>query len=254
MDTATANYKPLKNQPAFQLEGLAEDVTVFQPVRDSGVWEPHVIAVLERFVKPHFVCLDVGANIGAITLPLARLATKGMVYAFEASPTAHELLRRNIVSNGIVNAAANNAAITEHSGDTVEMFSTEAELGCTHMTSSHLGRGGNREEVRTLALDDYGISRVDFIKMDVEGAEIKALQGASRILESQKPILVIEYNPVPAGWFAGNSRRQLYDVLTKLYPKISIIGPGGELQDVIDWDHLDGELKVHTWRDLLCTF
>jgi hypothetical protein len=107
--------------------------------------------------------------------------------------------------------------------------------------------------VRTLALDDYGLERVDVIKLDVEGGEIPALHGCTRIIEQHRPPLIVEYNPQPAEWFAGDSRRALYDVLTKLYPKISIIGPNGELQRVIDWDHLDGELTVHTWRDLLCT-
>jgi FkbM family methyltransferase len=254
METAKTQYKPLRGRGAFVIEGLAADNTVFHAIRDTQLWEPHVIAAIEKVVKPDFVCLDVGANIGAITLPLARLASKGMVYAFEASPTAAELLSRNVQNNGFENVRVANLAITERTGDTVEMFSTGAELGCAHMTSSELGRSGNREQVRTEAIDDMvDINPVDFIKMDVEGGEIKALEGASRLIEARHPILVIEYNPVPAGWFAGNTRRQLYDVLTGLYPRISIIGPGGELQRVIDWDHLDGELAVHTWRDLLCT-
>jgi FkbM family methyltransferase len=258
--TAISHYKPLAGREAFELEGLAADITVFQPIRDSQVWEPHVIAVLERIIQPGFVCLDVGANIGAITLPLARLASDGHVHAFEASPTAFELLKRNISSNGLTNATPVHAAITNLSGDTLEIFSPGANLGWAHTTFGEQGREGTREEVQTLALDDYGFAgnslqrRCDLIKMDVEGGEIKALRGAMRMIEQHHPALVIEYNPAPAEWFAGNSRRALYDVLTALYPNISIIGPGGGLEQVMDWEQLDRELTVHTWRDLLCTF
>lgn len=255
METARAHYKPFPQQAEFLLEGLADDITVFQPIRDSHVWEPHVIAVLERVVQPGFVCLDVGANIGAITLPLARLASDGHVHAFEASPMAFEILTRNITSNGLTNATPVNAAITNMSGDTVEIFSTGADLGWAHITSSETGRFGTREEVRSLALDDYGFfGKCDFIKMDVEGGEIKALRGAMRMIQQHHPVLVIEYNPAPAEWFAGRSRRALYDVLTALYPYINIIGPNGELQPVTEWDLLDQALTEHTWKDLLCTY
>src|SRR6187200_2029576 len=89
--TAVTEYKPFTDREAFRLEGLAEDITLFQPIRDSQIWEPHVIALLERIIRPHFLCFDVGANIGAITLPLSHLASKGHVHAFEASPTAWTL-------------------------------------------------------------------------------------------------------------------------------------------------------------------
>jgi len=254
LQTAVAEYKPLSGHGPFVLEGFAEDITVFQPIRDSQVWEPHVIAVLERIVKPAWVCLDVGANIGAITLPLARLASAGHVHAFEASPTAFELLKRNIASNGLTNATPVNAAITNLTGDTVEIFSTGADFGWAHMTSSDTGRFGTREEVQTLALDDYGFAgRCDLMKVDVEGGEIKALRGAMRMIQQHHPVLVIEYNPAPAEWFAGTSRRALYDILAALYPYINIIEPNGELQPVTEWDLLDRTLTEHTWKDLLCT-
>jgi hypothetical protein len=61
------------------LYGLKEDLTVFGPIESGGTWEPHLIAVLRRIIRPDFVCRDVGANIGAITLVLSRLARDGAV-------------------------------------------------------------------------------------------------------------------------------------------------------------------------------
>lgn len=250
---ASTAYQPLAGKPAFVLEGLEQDVTVFQPIRTTKTWEPHVMAVLERVVTPQSICFDVGANLGAITLPLSRLAWQGHVHAFEANPNAYELLVRNITLNGLRNVTPVNAAITAHTGDTVEIFSTEAQLGCAHM-SERLGRTGTREEVKSLALDDYlGLLHIDFLKIDIEGAEIAALEGARRLIAAHPPVLVIEYNPVPADWFLGQSRRALYDVLTGLYRDIAIIANDGVLEPVTSWEQLDGALAVHTWRDLLCT-
>lgn len=259
LETARAQYRPLSNlrgepeETVFTIEGLAADPTVFQPLRDTQRWEPHVIAVLERFVRPEFLCLDVGANIGAITLPMAHLARSGHVYAFEASPTAWELLKRNIAGNQLTNVTPVNTAITARSGDTADIFWSDQALGCAHMADREGFRTGTQERVPTLALDDYGLPRVDFIKMDVEGGEVEALAGCRRLLEKDRPSMIIEYNPVPVEAYNGRNRRELYDMLATLYPRISIIGPDGELQRVIDWDHLDGELTIHTYRDLFCT-
>ena len=262
LETARAPYQPLWNlrgepeQTIFTIEGLAGDATVFQPIRDNKRWEPHVVAVLERIIQPDFVCLDVGANIGAITLPMAHLASSGHVYAFEASPTAYELLQRNIAGNGLKNATAVNAAITDHSGDKAEIFWSDQALGCAHMADQAGHRTGTREEVRTLALDDYGfrLDRVDFIKMDVEGGEAAALAGCRRLLKEYRPPMIIEYNPAPMEAYNSKPRRELYDVLTALYPRIEIITfPHGILDPVPDWEHLDQALHTHTYCDLLCT-
>jgi protein-L-isoaspartate O-methyltransferase len=139
--TAHAEYRPLAGHE-FDLEGLDGDATVFQPIQRSHVWEPHVMALLERIVQPDFVCLDVGANIGAITLPLARLASKGRVYAFEAAPATFDLLKRNIAGNALDNVTAEHAAITARSGDTVEIFTIGDQLGWGHQANSESGRTG----------------------------------------------------------------------------------------------------------------
>jgi FkbM family methyltransferase len=253
--TAVADYRPLRDQSGFLLEGLAEDFTVFQPIRDTHVWESHIIALLERIIRPGFLCFDVGANIGAITLPLSRLASEGWVHAFEASPTAYTLLTRNLAANAVTNVTAVNAAIAERSGDTTEIWTSNAvELGCAHLTSSEHGRFGTCEQVKTLALDSYHLGPVDFMKMDIEGAENEALKGASCLLSADRPILLIEYNPTCIEWYSrAASRRALYDTLTAFYPRIEIIGPAGVLEPVTSWEALDRELTAYLYRDLLCT-
>lgn len=256
--TAQTQYQPFAGPEGnvFTIEGLAADFTVFQPIRDSRKWEPHVIAVLERFVRPEFVCLDVGANIGAITLPMAHLASRGHVYSFEASPTAWELLKRNVAHNRLLNVTPVNNAITDRTGDTVDIFFSDQALGCAHMADREAYRAGTQETVRTLALDDYAVGRVDFIKMDVEGTEARALAGCRHLLEKNRPSMIIEYNPVPteAYYTGGQTRRALYDMLTALYPRIAIITtPDGALEPVPDWESLNQALEAHTFRDLFCT-
>ena len=89
------------------------DISVFGAIRaQNGEWEPHVRRCLEHLVKPEFVCLDIGANIGAHSLSLAALASRGRVICFEASPRNSVHLRCNVARLGddarrveVVNAA-----------------------------------------------------------------------------------------------------------------------------------------------------
>jgi len=247
----TTFYRPFATGEPFVIHGLEQDETVFRPIQRDHIWEPHLIAVLERIIRPGFVCMDVGANIGAITLPLARLASSGHVHAFEASANAAGLLRSNVVYNGLTNVTIVQKAIAKESGGMTDLFTVPGQLGTAHQ-AIEFGRDGERQQVETLALDDYGVSHVDFIKLDIEGSEIAALSGARKLIEGSLPILAIEYNPVPAAWFAGSERHSLYEVLTGLYPRIEIIGEGGTLQPVSAWAELDQALTKHVWRDLLC--
>lgn len=250
MTPATTRYIPPGLAP-FILHGLAEDQTVFAQIAQTGTWEPHVLAALQRVIRPEFVCLDVGANIGAITLVLARLAHRGSVHAFEASAQAAALLRKNVTDNGLANVTVVERAVSRRSGEVVELYTVPDQLGTAHL-SDHLGRDGHMQRVETISLDDYPISRVDFIKLDVEGAEIPALAGARGMIARDRPMLTIEYNPAPAAWFAQASKRALYDLLAEIYPNISIIRAAGALEAVTSWDVLDSALPEGTWCDLLC--
>lgn len=152
------------------------------------------------------VAIDGGANIGVHTLEWAMAMTGwGRVIAIEAQERIFYALAGNIALNNCFNARAIHAAVSEHSG-VMRMPQPD------YMQASTLGslelRGGPKTEfigqaidyseaasaeVRTLALDDLSLERVDFLKLDVEGMEIEALDGARGLIERHRPIVLAEF-------------------------------------------------------------
>lgn len=85
----------------YELTGSSEDRSVFGALQSQqGFWEPHVVSVLKDCIDPEFVCLDIGANIGAHSVVMADLACNGQVIAFEASRRNFEFLHHNLKNNG----------------------------------------------------------------------------------------------------------------------------------------------------------
>ena len=79
--------------------GDERDLAVLAVLRGlNGSWEPHVRRFLEHTVQADWVCLDIGANIGAHTLAMASMATEGMIVAFEASSENFGYLSRNVAN------------------------------------------------------------------------------------------------------------------------------------------------------------
>ncbi|MBI4617029.1 MAG: FkbM family methyltransferase [Planctomycetes bacterium] len=156
-----------------------------------GIDEPGVQAVCERLVAPGCVAWDVGANVGFITLALARLAgPSGRVVAFEPRPDAAALVRANAALNRFAHVDVRECAASDSTG--------RATFHVRGMApTSGLAVSGVPDvrtlEVATTRLDDLaGIPAPDFVKMDIEGSEVEALKGMARLLAGKRPVLAIE--------------------------------------------------------------
>jgi FkbM family methyltransferase len=164
---------------------------------EPNYWEPTVQFALRDYCKPGQVVFDVGANAGALSMIMSRhVGPKGTVVAFEASPRIIGKTHYNLVNAGCTNVFLMHKAVYHRSHELVILYPGD------HLNDSiynDLGaEGGARYEVETLALDDFVTASglmPQFIKMDIEGAEFDALQGASRILAEGKPGLVLEQSP-----------------------------------------------------------
>ena len=141
---------------------------------------------------PQAVTLDVGANLGLYTLPAARYS--GQVHAFEPYPPVLARLRHNLESNQVPN-------VTVHP---VGLGATEADLPFAPPPDDNLGLGSFEhvtggaadQRLKVVAGDVYlreaGVTRVDFIKMDIEGFEKPALAGLRQTLQRDRPIVLLE--------------------------------------------------------------
>jgi FkbM family methyltransferase len=150
-------------------------------------WEEHIEEVLERYVRPGSVALDVGAHIGTHTLTLARLVgPSGRVYAFEPVMKSYRELYRNLELNGVTNVVPLRYALGKGPASVIEMDPIHpGEEGGTSV-----GRGGDRVELRTL--DSFGFEQVSLIKIDVEGFELPVLDGAEDTIRRNRPVLIVE--------------------------------------------------------------
>ena len=148
--------------------------------------------------------LDIGANIGAYTLFMARaVGGAGRVYAFEPTGYAYEKLRRNLDRNPALRDRVEAeqlllADFAAGSGITSVCSSWPLEAG----TDAHVSHGGVRMPVgqaRTSTLDAFcaerSIGRLQVIKLDVDGNECAVLRGAREPIERHQPLIVLEVSP-----------------------------------------------------------
>jgi len=154
--------------------------------------------IFPAFLKPRpgDVCLDVGADIGTTSILLSQMiGAQGRVYSFE--PVFHQVLNKNLMLNAPHhNWKVVGKAVTDQSEETVHMQENEC-FPATHICHPVYkpDASARLHQVKTISLDDFArtenLQRVDYIKMDIEGAEELALRGAQRILSQFKPRLTI---------------------------------------------------------------
>jgi len=164
--------------------------------RSGGRYERHLTALLPRLLPEDGVALDVGANAGAITLSMAHLARHGQVVAFEAAPRNADRLAANVARAGMRNVRIERVACYDDPGELSLSYTDE------HTGGARVAHHPDASDVRVtaVALDDWmaasGLTRLDLVKIDVEGSELRVLRGARETLERFRPTLIVECNPV----------------------------------------------------------
>lgn len=163
----------------------------------TGRWEEEITNYLRRILRQGMTVVDLGANVGFYTLLAAKIVgPSGKVYAFEPEPSRYALLARNIVANGYTNVLALNKAVSNTPSRT-SLYLDPRYNPAGHQL--HDATGTRRSVlVETVSLDGYFSegATVDVIKMDIQGAEMLALQGMERLLQRSRPLtLVTEFWP-----------------------------------------------------------
>ena len=175
-----------------------------------GTYEPQLQATIQELVLPGQIAYDIGANIGFMTLLFAQcVESTGHVYAFEALPANLQRLRDNIALNAVdYRVTIISAAVNDRSN------STKFYIGPSPGTGKLVKSAGRstityREsiEVEGISIDDFiyqsGNPAPDILKIDIEGGEVLALPGMSRMLHEKRPVVMIELHGQEAarvGW------------------------------------------------------
>jgi len=198
----------------------------FKKIQDKSI-----IELCKSLVKPGDVIADIGANIGFYSSIFSGLSgTKGHVYSFEPDKKNFQKLKKNI--SGLSNCTIVNAAV----GTSTEKlkFYTSHRLNVDHRTIEP-EKFDAVMEVNCFSLDDYlkDKTRLDLIKMDIQGAEMNALLGMKNILNSNKELKIISelwpYSMIRSGY----KTEDLFTYLNGLGYSIRSIEPDGTKKQII---------------------
>jgi FkbM family methyltransferase len=161
-----------------------------------GTYEDHVVAAMRAHVQPGMVAYDIGAHVGYLTLTLARLVGhSGAVVAVEADPRNRSMLETNIVANRASNVRVIPFVVSDAVGTArFATFSTYSSV--SHISDAETPGDAEVLEVPATTLDAlvYGgkLPVPAFVKIDVEGAEVRVFHGAIRTLREARPIIIAE--------------------------------------------------------------
>jgi FkbM family methyltransferase len=164
----------------------------------EGCFEPETFEFIQSYIQPGMIFLDIGANVGQYTLLGSQLVGPGgKVYAFEPHPILSSVLSRNVGLNECSNVLCEKLAVAEREGVQTLFHSPPNRFGETALVP--YAEQTESTPVRTVSVDAYVrsnmIEQVDLIKIDVEGAELHVLEGATDLLTGSAGLtLILEFN------------------------------------------------------------
>jgi FkbM family methyltransferase len=174
------------------------DEIVGRHILREGSFEPAELAAALACVRPGDTAIDVGANIGLLTVPLAlAVASAGLVVAIEPLPTNVRRLRANLARNGLDAVRIVEAAVGEADGRATLHTAGDPAFGSLREIVKHRTSGDLDVELRSLdsLWAELGRPAVALVKIDVEGAELEVLDGAGELLATARPVLLVEADP-----------------------------------------------------------
>lgn len=161
----------------------------------SGEYEAGEIDFMQNSLSEGDVLIDIGANIGLYTLYGAKAVGKsGSVFAFEPFSLNYDNLIKNISINHFSNIIVEKKAVSDNSTP-INIYYDKNEKN-SGMASSYLTEYSHEEQVESITLDQYledkSLNKINFIKIDIEGGEFRALRGMQKTLKKYNPVLQVE--------------------------------------------------------------
>lgn len=175
----------------------AHDLFVGQSLQLYGEFSPGEMDLYRFLLEPGDVVLEGGANLGALTIPIAqRVGDNGLVIAYEPQRLTFQALCGNLALNNLVHVVAFNHALG-------------AEPGTTHCPAANITAQDNvggismdptkPANTTVVTIDSMELPRLDLLKLDIEGGELDALKGAVKTLARCRPYIVVETDHMDSG-------------------------------------------------------
>ena len=176
-------------------------------------------------LKEGMTVLDIGAHIGLMAVVFGKkVGNTGKVYAFEPTPTTVNILRHTIRINKSENISVEPYALADQKGKLTFYISDNlVDNGNSLVNNQRTDRKERGIEVDVNTVDDFvmekGVGKIDFIKIDVEGAELRLLRGAQHTLRKDKPKVILSIHPASIRNF-GDSSSEIWELVNDMGYKV----------------------------------
>lgn len=221
-----------------------------------GVYEKCESRLIQEKLKPGMTFIDLGANVGLYTALAADIVgSSGTVFAFEPDKDNFGFLEKTVAKNGFSNTECYQIAISDHNGTGV-LFHSEENLGDHRIYDSNDGRESNSVELMTLDhfVTTHKITKVDFIKIDIQGAEGLAMKGMENVLRNNPHIQIFaEFWPLGISRTVESPEAFLSTLKENGFQIFEINRTSCNLVPVTDIDSFTSSLRGREFANLYCT-
>jgi FkbM family methyltransferase len=229
---------------------LNPDCQVVTPaIAQTGVWESTETHWILENIEEGDIFLDIGANVGYYTVIAARVVgDTGRVYAFEPDPASFAFLDRNVRLNGFQNVTLELKAASDQNG-AIKLYLDDRNKGDHRIYQTEKERPS--VDIEAVALDDYfrdDVGRIDFVKIDTQGAEMLILQGMQGIMRSNENVrMAVEFWPHGLSGLGGTAEG-LLEILESHDFLFFDLGPGSGREVRLDLPVVEKAqlLEAHT--------
>lgn len=179
---------------------LVEDDLISNCINERGSWEAHLFYFYKEFIKTEYTIIDGGANLGFHSVQFAKLASKGTVYCFEPQPLIFNVLSTNALINGCSDVIRQyRLGLGDDVSQKLKMTPIKEQIfseHCINYGGRGLTSGDEGEEfVQLTTIDNLELTKLDFMKLDVQGFELHTLKGGEATIKANWPLMFIENYP-----------------------------------------------------------
>ncbi len=216
----------------FQLSLGTDDMNMNSLVPKDGKYEPWLTKYMElasTYYSSDKVAIDIGANVGIITVVLAHLQSKGIVIAFEELSVMYEHLVQNVQKNKFINIITERQIVgyVDNQLKTIHVPFGD-NVGGSFVRSEKVKNASHTEKVATISLDTYLAKNnpniaIKILKVDVEGWETFVLRGARKTIEKHRPVVFIELNVQERTLTVEKRGKALFDEIDALFEYLFLI-------------------------------
>jgi FkbM family methyltransferase len=224
---------------------IKRDDHVGKPVAE-GTFEARELDFVGQFLKPGMIVLDVGAHHGLYSLLASKkVGIAGKVFAFEPSPRELKALRRHLMLNRCRNVKLEECALGNEDTESDFYVVEDWAAGCNSLKPPDVDASTSRIRVQVARLDDWlaehRIRDVEFIKLDVEGAELDVLKGAEALLSrAPRPVILAEVQDIRTEPWGYRAKEIIEHLSQRRFQWFSITAAGSLQKLDITQESFDG--------------